>query len=69
MIDSLHFYSIGQNVEAATGSDGKLYLRLDPKADFGPSTTGKSVSVASTRGNIAVAGVRLGLNAYRPIGK
>jgi hypothetical protein len=51
--------------------DGKVVLTFDPSKDFGPSSTGKSLKVASTDGNLDVPGVpglKVGLNAFRPVG-
>jgi hypothetical protein len=50
--------------------EGKeLVIRVDLTQDFGPSSSGKSIVVASTRGNVSVPGheeVKMGLNVYRP---
>jgi hypothetical protein len=46
-------------------------LTFDASKDFGPSSTGKSLKVASTDGNLDVPGVpglKIGLNAFRPVG-
>lgn len=45
----------------------KAIIIIDLTKEFGPSATGKTTVVASTRGNVQIApGVKLGLNAYRP---
>jgi len=60
----------GQNVEVSVQNDkrGKrLTIEVDLSAQGTPSKTGKSVVIASTKGNKAIpeAGVILGLNVYR----
>ena len=61
---------LGQNVEV-TINDGKkgkrLVIEVDLSAAGEPSKSGKSVVIASTKGNKAIleAGVVLGLNVYR----
>jgi len=45
-----------------------LTMKVDLSKDFGPSKSGKSITVASTEGNISVPGaedVKIGLNVYR----
>lgn len=47
--------------------DGKaLIIKVDLSGDEGPSKSGKTRVVASSRGNISVGDVKLGLNVYRP---
>ena len=46
-----------------------LTIRVDLSQSFGPSASGKTIIVASTEGNVAVAPERaekVGLNVYRP---
>ena len=47
-----------------------LTITVDLGADNGLSSSGKSVLIASTEGNVdvpdTVGGVKLGLNVYRP---
>lgn len=46
-----------------------LTIRVDLSQSFGPSASGKTIIVASTEGNVAVASERdekIGLNVYRP---
>ena len=47
--------------------DGKLIIEIDLSEEFGPSKSGKTITVASTRGNQEVEGtdVIIGLNAYK----
>ena len=50
----------------------KLVLEIDLSKSFGSSSSGKSLIVASTQGNVSVPGredVKLGLNVYRPQSK
>ena len=63
--------TVGQNVELQV-KDGKLVITVDLSKTFGNSSSGKSVIIASTGGNVSVPGqesVKVGLNIYRPIGK
>jgi len=58
--------SIGQNIQMEV-KDGKLLLEIDLAAKGVPSASGKTIVLASTRGNLPVTeGVFLGLNVYRP---
>lgn len=46
-----------------------LTIRIDLRQSFGPSSSGKTIIVASTEGNVSVAPDRdekIGLNVYRP---
>ena len=45
--------------------DGKLIIEIDVTAEGVPSASGKTMVVATTRGNVPIAGGRLGLNFYR----
>jgi hypothetical protein len=56
--------SLGQNVEYEL-SDGKLHIVIDTVAEGTPSASGKTVVVATTRGNVKIAGGHLGINFYR----
>ena len=48
--------------------DGKtLDIKVDLTGDEGLSKSGKTKVVASSRGNISIGDVKLGLNVYRPI--
>jgi hypothetical protein len=45
-----------------------LTMKVDIAKDFGPSKSGKSITVASTEGNISVPGaeeIKVGLNVYK----
>ena len=45
-----------------------LVIRVDLTKDFGKSKSGKSITIASTEGNVAVPGheeIKIGLNVYR----
>jgi len=56
----------GNMVIAQEGSI--LTITIDTAQELGPSGSGKSVLIATTSGNIALAGgLKLGLNLYRPI--
>ncbi len=46
-----------------------LLIEVDLSKEFGLSSSGKSVQIASTDGNVSVPGreeVKIGLNVYRP---
>jgi hypothetical protein len=49
--------------------DGNLLtITVDLSKEFGPSSTGKTIIIASTEGNVSVPereGVKLGLNVYK----
>lgn len=46
----------------------KLIIEVDLSKEYGLSASGKSVSVASTKGNKAVAdGIMMGINIYKPV--
>ena len=60
-----------KNVEISVDGD-KLVIMVDLKQEFGPSSSGKSITIASTEGNISVPGreeIKMGLNIYRPRAK
>ena len=45
-----------------------LTIKVDLTKDFGPSSSGKTIIIASTEGNVAVDGreeAKIGLNVYR----
>lgn len=56
-----------QNVKMAVKGN-ILTISIDLAKDFGPSASGKSISIASTKGNVEVPGKKgtiVGLNVYR----
>ena len=44
-----------------------LTIKVDLTKDFGPSSSGKTIIIASTEGNVTVDGheAKVGLNVYR----
>ena len=47
----------------------KLIIVIDLKQEFGLSSSGKSITVASTEGNVAIPDreeIKIGLNVYKP---
>ena len=47
---------------------GKLIITVDTTKEFGESSSGKSIIIATTEGNVDVPGVdgtKIGLNIYR----
>ena len=47
----------------------KLVIVVDLSQELGISSSGKSITVASTEGNVAVPGredIKIGLNIYKP---
>jgi len=55
-----------QNVEWKINGD-KLIIEVDLTKDFGPSKSGKTITIASSRGNQKIEGTNdiLGLNVYK----
>ena len=55
-----------QNVKYEV-KDDRLIIEIDLKKEFGPSKSGKTITVASTRGNQKIDGtdVVIGLNVYK----
>jgi hypothetical protein len=48
--------------------DSILTLKVDLSKEFGPSSSGKTIIIASTEGNVAIEGheeVKIGLNVYK----
>ncbi len=49
----------------------KLVLEVDLEQEFGTSSSGKSITIASSEGNVTVPceinGVKIGLNVYKPV--
>ena len=57
-----------QNVAFEVEGDQPV-IRIDLSQELGESSSGKSVIIATTGGNVAVPGreaVKVGLNVYRP---
>jgi hypothetical protein len=45
-----------------------LTVKVDLSKEFGPSSSGKTIIIASTEGNVSIPGVedkKIGLNVYR----
>ena len=56
-----------KNVETKV-EHGKLVITVDLATELGPSSTGKSIIIGTTAGNVDVPGapdVKFGLNVYR----
>lgn len=56
-----------KNVEMKLDGD-ILTIKVDLTKEFGPSTSGKTIIIASTEGNISIPekeDVKIGLNVYR----
>jgi hypothetical protein len=52
-----------------TVNGSELTIKVDLSQNFGPSSSGKSDTIASTEGNVSVPGreeVKIGLNIYKP---
>ena len=60
---------MGKGVFVEVTDEGKILIEVDGTKDFGPSSGGKSIIIASTSGNkkVMVDGeeVFIGLNIYR----
>ena len=49
--------------------NNKAIIEIDLTKELGPSASGKSVVIATTRGNVPIPGAetyKLGVNCYRP---
>jgi hypothetical protein len=55
-----------KNVEMSV-EGSMLTIRVDLSKEFGPSSTGKTIIIASTEGNVTVPNrqEKIGLNVYR----
>ncbi len=55
----------GDNVQVET-TDTHIIITIDRRQRFGPSASGKTIVVATTRGNpkVTADGIRIGVNAY-----
>ena len=56
-----------KNVEMSVEGN-TLIIKVDLSQEFGPSSSGKTVIIASTEGNVSVPGMedkQVGLNIYR----
>lgn len=65
-------FTLGTNV-TATVEGSKLVITVDLSERHGPSGTGKNTKIATTGGNVMVpmdvAGAKLGINVFCPVGK
>ena len=62
-----NFTMLGENILAAVEGD-KLTLVIDLSEDLGPSSSGKTNIVASTRGSLVIPNhphLKLGLNLFK----
>jgi hypothetical protein len=60
-----------KNVEMNV-DDKKLIIIVDLDQQYGRSSSGKSITIASTEGNVSVPEheeIKVGLNVYRPLPK
>ena len=56
-----------KNVEMKV-EDNILTIKVDLAKEFGPSSSGKTIIIGSTEGNVAIPGkeeVKIGLNVYK----
>ena len=56
-----------KNVEM-TVEGTTLTIKVDLSKEFGPSSSGKTIIIASTEGNVSIPGAedkKIGLNVYR----
>jgi hypothetical protein len=55
-----------KNVEM-TVEQGILHIKVDLSKEFGPSSSGKTIIIASTEGNVSIPDreEKVGLNVYR----
>jgi len=54
-----------KNVKIEMDKKGVMTITVDTAKDFGPSKSGKTVTIATTEGNKEVEGIYVGLNVYR----
>jgi hypothetical protein len=56
-----------KNVKFTVNGD-KLLIEVDLSKQYGPSSSGKSIVIASTEGNQPVGkdDIKIGLNVYKP---
>jgi len=57
-----------KNIEMNVEGD-KLIIIVDLNQEFGLSSSGKSITIASTEGNVAIPNreeIKIGLNVYKP---
>lgn len=55
----------GEGYQAKVEGD-KLLIEVDLTGEGTVSASGKSIVIASTRGNVKIGDVTVGLNVYRP---
>ena len=59
---------LGKGISYTVHDDGRVELEFDGKADFGPSSSGKTTIVATTSGNkkinVGDREIFIGLNVY-----
>ena len=54
------------NVNVSVSEANIMTITVDLTQEHGPSKSGKTMTVASTKGNVEVApGIKLGLNCYK----
>ena len=58
---------VNQMTNVDLKKDGNiLTIKIDLSQEHGPSKSGKTITIASTKGNVEVApGIKLGLNCYK----
>jgi hypothetical protein len=59
---------VGTNIELEVEGD-TLVIRVNLKETHGVTTSGKSIKIASSEGNVSVPGredIKVGLNVYTP---
>lgn len=66
-IKGMKFQPVGENVLAHVTDEGIMLLAISTKQTLRTSQSGKSDTVATTGGNIPLAGVKVGVNVYRPL--
>lgn len=56
-----------KNVEMTT-ENNILSIKVDLTKEFGPSSSGKTIIIATTEGNVSIEGhdeIKVGLNVYK----
>ena len=60
---------VGDNIQGYIKGAEEMVLRIKLDNPLGTSTSGKSLLLASTKGNLAIptADCKVGINVYRPV--
>jgi hypothetical protein len=65
-IDLSNTEALGENIKAVKNGS-QVILIIDASKRLGPSASGKSMIIATTRGNMSYNGLSFGVNVYSKI--